>query len=216
MVGTLCRRDVLAADGGTSFRQLLRRFVEESLDEFLHNVAVAAHVLHEDIEGSLVNGWHRELHAPPGQTRFPNSQEAAPGANTVTGPLNLRRHPKAAPVDQPWADPRLDQGIKLFNEGQHWHAHEALEPLWMGLEGDDKLFVQGIIMAAAMLVQYEKRVARGVANHWANVQERLPSHAPNKWGIDVADLLLQLHPYVRTAASGQWGLRAGDVQIRRA
>ncbi len=116
---------------------------------------------------------------------------------------------------EPWADPRLDEGIRLFNEGQHWHAHEALEPLWMGLEADDKLFVQGIIMAAAMLVQYGKRIPGGVASHWANVQYRLPPHAPTKWGIDVADLMLQLQPYARTAASGAWGLDTGDVRIRR-
>ncbi|MCA1819158.1 MAG: DUF309 domain-containing protein [Halobacteriales archaeon] len=113
----------------------------------------------------------------------------------MTGPLNLRRHPKAEPVAEPWLDARLDEGIALFNAGQHWHAHEAWEPLWMGLEGEDKLFLQGLIMAAALLVQYGKRVPRGVVNHWANVQARLLPHVPRKWDIDVAGLLAQLRPY---------------------
>lgn len=134
----------------------------------------------------------------------------------MTGPLNLRRHPKAEPVLDAASDPRLDEGLHLFNEGHHWHAHEALEPLWMGLEEDDKLFVQGIIMAAAMLVQYGKRVPRGVGNHWENVQVRLRPAGARKWGIDVAGLLRQLEPYAAAAAAGRWDLDVRAVRIARA
>jgi uncharacterized protein len=130
----------------------------------------------------------------------------------MTAPLNVRRHPSAEPVAEPWADPRLDEGIRLFNDGHHWHAHEAWEPLWMGLEGDEKLFLQGLIMSAAMLVQYERKVPRGVANHWQNVLLRLGPHVPSKWGIDVQGLLEQLRPY---AAMQGPPLRADAVKIRR-
>lgn len=104
----------------------------------------------------------------------------------------------------------LDEGIALFNDGQHWHAHEAWEHLWLELEGDDKRFVQGLIMAAAMLVQYGKGIQRGVENHHRNVGDRLPAHAPSKWGIDVDGLLAQLEPFPTTA-----GLDPASVQIRR-
>lgn len=134
---------------------------------------------------------------------------------TVTGPLNLKRHPKAEPVARPWLDPRLDEGIALYNDGHHWHAHESWEPLWMGLGGDDKLFLQGLIMSAAMLHQYERKVGNGVRNHWANVQVRLPPHRPAKWGVDVDGLLDQLEPYAATAASGAWGLDPKAVRIQR-
>lgn len=133
----------------------------------------------------------------------------------MTGPLNLKRHPSAAPVERPWEDPRLDEGIALYNDGHHWHAHEAWEPLWMGLEGDDKLFLQGLIMSAAMLHQYARRVQGGVRNHWANVQMRLPPHRPEKWGIQVEDLLEQLAPYARDAEAGRWSLDADAVRIWR-
>lgn len=133
----------------------------------------------------------------------------------VTGPLNLNRHRSTPPVLEPWADPRLDEGIRLYNEGHHWHAHESWEPLWMGLEGDEKLFVQGLIMSAAMLHQYGRKVPRGVANHWANVTQRLEPHRPSKWGIDVVGLLHQLAPYATAAAVGDWSRPVGAVQIRR-
>lgn len=138
-----------------------------------------------------------------------------PLAQVVTGPLNLRRHRSSPPVHAPWADARLDDGIRLYNEGHHWHAHECWEPLWMGLEDDDKLFVQGLIMSAAMLHQYARRVPRGVANHWDNVTFRLEPHRPDKWGIDVEGLLRQLAPFARAAQERNWSLSARDVQIHR-
>jgi hypothetical protein len=113
----------------------------------------------------------------------------------VTGPLNTSRNRKAAPIADPERHTALEEGRRLFNHGEHWHAHEAWEPLWMGLEGEDKLFLQGLIMAAAMLVQYGKGVRGGVHNHWANVAGRLRPHAAGKWGIDVARLLRELEPY---------------------
>lgn len=132
-------------------------------------------------------------------------------------PSKARRHPKAEPVLEPWRDPRLDEGIALFNAGKHWHAHEEWEQLWLGLEGDDKLFVQGLIMAAAMLHQYRRGVARGVANHYGNVLARLPPHAPEKWGIDVAGLLEQLRPLAEPVQGGDetMPLDPASVRIRR-
>jgi hypothetical protein len=133
----------------------------------------------------------------------------------VTGPVNRRRHPSAPPVAAPGQDPRLDEGIRLFNEGHHWHAHEAWEPLWMGLEGDDKVFVQGLIMAAAMLHQHGRRIAAGVRNHWANVRLRLEPARPGRWGIDVGGLLDELARYAEDAESGRWRLDGRDVRVSR-
>lgn len=134
---------------------------------------------------------------------------------SLTGPLNLKRNRNAAPIERPWDDPRLDEGIRLYNDGHHWHAHEAWEPLWMGLEGEDKLFLQGLIMSAAMLHQYGRKVPRGVANHWANVTLRLEPHRPAKWGIDVGGLLAQLQGYATAAGHGDWSRRPADVRMRR-
>lgn len=132
----------------------------------------------------------------------------------MTGPLNLKRNRNAAPIAEPWDDPRLDEGLRLFNAGQHWHAHEAWEPLWMGLEGDEKLFVQGLIMAAAMLVQYGKTVPRGVTNHWENVRIRLEPNRPARWGIDVEGLLEQLRRYAEPVVAGDHAMPLDPKAVR--
>ena len=85
----------------------------------------------------------------------------------------------------------------------------------MGLEDDDKVFVQGLIMAAAMLHQHGRRIARGAANHWENVQVRLGGIEPVHWGIDVAGLRADLARYAEDAAAGRWALDAKSVRIRR-
>ena len=134
---------------------------------------------------------------------------------TLTGPINRKRHPSAAPVHDVAADPRLDEGLRIFNEGHHWHAHEAWEPLWMGLEGDEKVRLQGLILAAAMRPQHGRRVAAGVRNHWRNVQERLASAPSPLWGVDVAGLLRDLQRYAQDAESGRWALDGTQVRIVR-
>lgn len=44
---------------------------------------------------------------------------------------------------------RLARGADLFNRGLYWEAHEAWEELWLTLEDEPKLFVQGLIQVAA-------------------------------------------------------------------
>ena len=47
----------------------------------------------------------------------------------------------------PWD--ALARGAELFNRGLYWEAHEAWEELWLELEDEPKLFVQGLIQVAA-------------------------------------------------------------------
>jgi len=43
----------------------------------------------------------------------------------------------------------LERGVGLFNRGLYWEAHEAWEQLWLELEDEPKLFLQGLIQLAA-------------------------------------------------------------------
>jgi hypothetical protein len=44
---------------------------------------------------------------------------------------------------------RLDDGIILFNRGQFFEAHEVWEDAWRGAQGDDEVFLHGLIQVAA-------------------------------------------------------------------
>ena len=39
----------------------------------------------------------------------------------------------------------LDQGIREFNEGAFFEAHDTLEDTWMDVRGGNRLFFQGLI-----------------------------------------------------------------------
>jgi predicted metal-dependent hydrolase len=44
---------------------------------------------------------------------------------------------------------RFRDGVRLFNEGYHWEAHEAFEDVWRDQESDAKTYVQGFVQMAA-------------------------------------------------------------------
>lgn len=53
------------------------------------------------------------------------------------------------------------EGIDLFNDQKYWEAHEAWEEIWREAKGEEKLFYQALIQAAAALLHYDRRNNRG-------------------------------------------------------
>ena len=58
--------------------------------------------------------------------------------------------------------PELRRGAELFNAGEWWEAHEAWEAEWMRAAGDERRFVQALILLAAAL---HKRWKMGSETH---------------------------------------------------
>ncbi|CAM3540019.1 DUF309 domain-containing protein [Deinococcus frigens] len=56
----------------------------------------------------------------------------------------------------------FDEGAGLFNRGQWWEAHEAWEGPWLEAEGQDRAFLQCLILLAAAL---HKRWHHGSLTH---------------------------------------------------
>ena len=48
-------------------------------------------------------------------------------------------------------DPELRRGAALFNAGRWWDAHEAWEEVWRVSSGEQRAFVQALILLAAAL-----------------------------------------------------------------
>jgi len=87
-------------------------------------------------------------------------------------------------------------GIALFNAGRYWDAHEAWETVWNAVEGDERLFYQGLIQAAAAMVHRQKSNAHGVRVLGTKALEKLARFDRDHGGIDVErfrrDVLLAL------------------------
>jgi len=65
------------------------------------------------------------------------------------------------------------EGVRLFNAGQWFEAHEVWEALWHTLDGDDKDFVQGLIQCAVALEHARRGNPRGALTMFDRARPRL-------------------------------------------
>src|SRR5207237_9423037 len=84
----------------------------------------------------------------------------------------------------------LARGAELFNRGLYWEAHEAWEELWLELEDEPKLFVQGLIQLAAA---YHKAAVqmqpRGCVKLHRSALEKLAPAPRDFMGVQTEPLL---------------------------
>lgn len=83
--------------------------------------------------------------------------------------------------------PELEEGARLFNAGQWWEAHEAWEREWLTAQGEQRAFVQALILLAAAL---HKRWVQGSLTHrnYDKAQKYLGALPPRYGGVDLGVL----------------------------
>ncbi len=70
------------------------------------------------------------------------------------------RRVRADPIDRPATARRA---VELFNGGEFWEAHEALEAIWRSVPDEhEALVIQGLIQAAAALWHQQRGNQHGV------------------------------------------------------
>ncbi|MFB9991988.1 DUF309 domain-containing protein [Deinococcus oregonensis] len=79
------------------------------------------------------------------------------------------------------------EGIRLFNAGQWWEAHEAWENEWLRARGDEKACLSALILLAAAL---HKRWHHGSLSHRNFIKaEKYLNALPDEYaGINLAGL----------------------------
>jgi uncharacterized protein len=50
----------------------------------------------------------------------------------------------------------VEDARDLFNSERYWESHEVLEGLWRVLTGDEKKYIQGVILVCAAFVHHQK------------------------------------------------------------
>jgi uncharacterized protein len=88
--------------------------------------------------------------------------------------------------------------IDLFNNGDFWECHEALEPLWMKATATQKEFYAGVILLAAALHKARKmESARGGRRNYAKALVHLALVPDTFHGVDVRGLEAIVHDALR-------------------
>jgi predicted metal-dependent hydrolase len=108
----------------------------------------------------------------------------------------------------------LSSGRAAFNRGDYFQAHELWEDVWRGLEGGERIFVQGLIQIAAGLHHLQQGRRRPAAGLLRKGLAKLAAETPTPFAelrIDpltraVAGVLVQLNAFgtatTETAAAG--------------
>jgi len=89
----------------------------------------------------------------------------------------------------------LEEGIRLFNAQKFFEAHEALEAMWLKAEGEEKLFLHGLIQIAAAFHHYTRGNPAGFRSVLEKGLRKLEKSGDVKDGLNLADLRKQLQPW---------------------
>ena len=86
-------------------------------------------------------------------------------------------------------DPELfAEGIDLFNAGKFFEAHEVWEEIWKHSSGEEKLFYQGIIQAAAAMVHVQRDNPAGAQSMYLKARAKLDLLPAEHMGIALGEL----------------------------
>ena len=92
-------------------------------------------------------------------------------------------------------DPRIAEGVHLFNTRKFFEAHEALEAVWLDADGEQRSFLHGLIQVAAAFHHHSRGNVAGFRSLLEKGARKLDAYGDSRDGIDVATLRKQLRPW---------------------
>ncbi|MGH7934588.1 MAG: DUF309 domain-containing protein [Candidatus Binataceae bacterium] len=81
----------------------------------------------------------------------------------------------------------FEEGIALFNAGRFFACHEIWEEAWKRTRGEERLFYQGLIQAAAALLHVERGNLRGAESLLHKSKGKLEAFPSMHMGLDVGE-----------------------------
>lgn len=106
-------------------------------------------------------------------------------------------------------DPRIDQGIRLFNEREFFECHDVFEDFWSELVGPEKKFFQGLIHAAVCLFHFEGGNLSGARKMYHSFSLYVGAYPADFCGIDVVRLMTDMEACFSELLSAHGGYPHG-------
>lgn len=97
---------------------------------------------------------------------------------------------RGLPVER---DRRFLEGVNRFNERDFYAAHDAWESLWLERFGEEKDFLQGLILCAVALHHYSRGNHNGARSRFRRALEKLEKYPPVYGDIDLAKFLRRMN-----------------------
>jgi uncharacterized protein len=89
----------------------------------------------------------------------------------------------------------LERGIRLFNRGDFFEAHEVLEDVWRAAPPEQKRFLQGVVQLAVAFHHYSTGNRIGMKSVMERGVGNICRHRGDCCGIDLASLLRDLEQW---------------------
>jgi predicted metal-dependent hydrolase len=100
----------------------------------------------------------------------------------------------------------IAEGIRHFNEGEYFEAHEAWEGVWKNAtESQEKHFLQGMIMIAAAFHHHRRKESAGTAKLLRRGLHILAEYNEASLPIDKEDFLRSVTVFYEDFTSGREG-----------
>jgi predicted metal-dependent hydrolase len=111
-------------------------------------------------------------------------------------------------------EPSIAEGIRLFNTQKFFEAHEALEAVWLQVQGEEKAFLHGLIQVAAAFHHFTRGNLPGFRSLLEKGLRKLEKSGEGWGGIQLAGFLEQLQPwreFAQRRSTAQNSSRAGNA-----
>ena len=96
----------------------------------------------------------------------------------------------------------FERGIALFNEGRFFECHEAWEEIWLRVEADEKIFLQGMIQAAVAILHAQRGNIEGARGQYAKACAKI-DEMPESWrGVAIDQFREELRGFFEVVLSG--------------
>lgn len=88
-------------------------------------------------------------------------------------------------------------GVRLFNRGRYFEAHEHWEVAWRTAEGGDRGFLESLVqLASGLHLRVERGGTRGTEHLLARALVGLDDYRPAAHGVDVERLTTEVGAYL--------------------
>jgi len=102
-----------------------------------------------------------------------------------------------------WTQGALAEGLRYYDAGEFFTAHEAWETVWLEAQEPDKTFLQGLIQVTAAFHHLQRNNPLGTERLLQAAMRRLELYPPRFGGISVTVLCTDIREWVQALNANQ-------------
>jgi uncharacterized protein len=113
-----------------------------------------------------------------------------------------------------WTEGALAEGLRLYDAGEFFTAHEAWESVWLGSPEPEKTFLQGLIQVTAAFHHLQRDNPLGTMLLLQAALRRLDRYPESFGGISVELLRRDIRERLQTLEAGEAASQLASPRIR--